>query len=77
MQEGRFLQELNAHHPCNRLRAMSRTNAQLTEEDVRKLRQEILEQEALIRGYQVIMHGSEICHCWSPSYGSGFYSQLS
>ncbi|XP_024359209.1 uncharacterized protein [Physcomitrium patens] len=49
----KHLQELNAHHPCNRLRAMSRTNAQLTEEDVRKLRQEILEQEALIRGYQV------------------------
>jgi hypothetical protein len=47
------VQELEAHHPCNRLKAMSVTKVQLTEEDAKRLRQEILEQEALIRGYQV------------------------
>jgi len=35
---------------------MSGTKVQLTEEDAKKLRQEILEQEALIRGYQVTLH---------------------
>lgn len=33
---------------------MSGTKVHLSDEDAKKLRQEILEQEALIRGYQVI-----------------------